>query len=98
LAAREKSRAVRSRKYLCVDRDRTHFSGSASVNALAGIQNLRPKRVVLDVADEIVDVLGVVREFGEKLRGDVRLHFLDRLDARVLLFAIQRVGYVALRQ
>ena len=67
LSAREQRGAVRAWQNLGVDRDRADIVRAAAVDALAGVEHLRAKRVVLDVADERRDVLRVVRELGEQL-------------------------------
>src|SRR5689334_10741541 len=46
LAARKQRRAVRTRQYLCVDRYWPNFLRTSTVNAFAGIEHLRAKRIV----------------------------------------------------
>ena len=59
---------------------RTSF-GLRPSTRMPGVEHLRAQLVVLDVAEEAVDVLGVVGEIGEQLLGDLLLHLLDGLDA-----------------
>ena len=92
LAAREQRRAVRTRKEARVDRDRTDLVRRAPVDALLGAEHLRPERVVLQIAEHALDLLGVVREIGRQRLGDLLLHLLHRLDARVLVLLVQRLA------
>ena len=56
LAAREQRRAVSARQHARVDRDRADFVRLAAVDAEAGVEHLRAKRVVLDVADQVAQM------------------------------------------
>ncbi len=90
LAAREQRRAMRTRQHAIVDADRTHFVGLAAVDTPLGVEHLRPELVVFDVAEDGMDILGVVGELDQQPFGELLLGTLDRLDARVLVFLIQR--------
>ena len=95
LTASKECGSMRARKDLRVDRDRPHFLGAAPIYARASVQHLRAKGVVLDVANEVVNVFRVVGKFAKEFVDGFLLHELDRANARVLLVMIERFANLA---
>ncbi len=99
LAAREQRRAVRARagrpcrSVIC----RTSV-GLASVDAQLGVEHLRAKALVLDVAEHGFHVAAVVRELGLERFRDLVLHALHGLHAGLLVLLVDRLGDLRLGQ
>src|SRR5437762_3327118 len=78
-------RAVRARQQAGIDADRANYGWRPPVDSMPTLQDLRPKLMILDVAEQHVKLLGAIREIHQQFLGELALCALHRINARVLV-------------